>query len=288
MAATNNRAPSNGSQGRHKTDVAALLNHPDFLKFKENIQKSVQKLSERLHLAETRCKTLEDQNKSLKEKVEKLEEKSSLKNREEVRNILRFSGVPEQEEDNEDTKETVAELIKAKMKLRVKTQDIDVVQRLGVQKTDQERPRTLQVKFNNTWTRRAVYQARVQLQNVEDRIYVNEILTKENSNIYFESRQMKKKKLIHSCWTWMGDVFVKKHKNSEAQMVEKMNQLAYFTGPRQQNSVPEIQSEMSNEMSISSASDTSDDSQIEARQRSEMSDSLTFSANSRTGHTTSS
>ena len=45
-------------------------------------------------------------------------------------------------------------------------------------------------------------------------IYINENLTKINSDIFFRARVLRKDKLIHICWTSNGITFIKLQENS--------------------------------------------------------------------------
>ena len=74
------------------------------------------------------------------------------------------------------------------------------------------RPRPILIKFNNNWDRRKVYLGRLGLRHVENArgIFINEDLTKQMSELFYNARQAKKNGLIRQCWTEGGILSVRK------------------------------------------------------------------------------
>ena len=67
------------------------------------------------------------------------------------------------------------------------------------------KPRAIIAKFISFRARQRVYEARKKSSN----IFVSEDLTLNRANIMFTARGMKKKGLIHSCWSKDGRLFVR-------------------------------------------------------------------------------
>ncbi len=85
------------------------------------------------------------------------------------RNNLRITGL---NEEYEDTRGKITSFLKDNLKLKIKKDDVSTAERIAVRRkrTDQVqenvRPRTILVKFNNHWFRRAVYRERFQLKDL--------------------------------------------------------------------------------------------------------------------------
>jgi hypothetical protein len=87
-----------------------------------------------------------------------------------------------------------------------KKPSINAVQKIEAKGLQNEESRFL-VTFNSIWEARMIYRDRfIALQNSS--IYISEDLTKEEASIFYLTRQMKKRNLIHATWTENGDIFI--------------------------------------------------------------------------------
>lgn len=195
---------------------------------KEAMDNSLQDINTRLHM-------IEDNNKILNEKTQELTvENLGLKNRlraaedalrtvelnERAHNIiisgLRESSYAERSTDSSATnspqaeshaavERTVLDVINNKLNVEAKPENIAVAYRLKKGQKDSTRP--IFVKFTSRKVRDAVYSARKKLDG--QNIYISEHLTKENSDLLFKARQLKRDGQIFSTWSRGGLVYIK-------------------------------------------------------------------------------
>lgn len=152
---------------------------------------------------------LEQENTTLKTKIDKLELALDTSEQYSRRNCLRISGVPE---TNTCTDDYVCELANA-VGVDLKIEDIDRSHRLGKPMsaaTNQTKPRDIVVKFVSYRTRAQFYKARVQTKTKGYKgIFVNEHLTKARATLLFEARRRVKSKQLASAWSMDGTVMIK-------------------------------------------------------------------------------
>ena len=129
------------------------------------------------------------------------------------RNCLIFAGLTE-EDEGENTDELVRGVCKEKLDIDLDVSDIDRSHRLGTalrrREGDQRsgRPRNLIVKFTNYRAREKVYGARMKLRKFDQKIFINENLTKERSQLFWKIKKANKNK-DHQIWTQDGTIVVK-------------------------------------------------------------------------------
>ncbi len=214
----------------------------EYKKIHNDLNIELQKrLMERIHVVESRCTALEAENKHMKttikrheEELEKMKTTLQQKEKQQKRNNLKVSGV--QEEENENTKEKVRNFLRDSLKLEIKADDIQCAERMGVRRKQEPNARRTQttsrpilIKFNNYWVRREVYRERFQLKSLKDRVFINEDLPPEQATLFFEARQLVKKNILASAWTWEGDVYVKvKKDDKKGELVKNLTMLSYY------------------------------------------------------------
>ena len=201
--------------------------------------------------------------------ITELKQHSQLHEKVAKRNNIKIDGLAEDNEETPtNTVEKVSSFIKSNMHLDIKKGDILSAERLGIRKTDADKPRRILVQFSSVWKKKDVCRNRRLLKDITPKVYINEELTKENAAIYFQARQMVKTKELWSTYTIDGDIYVKKNKEEKkGKKIKELMELAYFTG---QQSANETETEIS-DSSVSSAS-------ISVRQRMELSSSSTSTA----------
>ena len=111
--------------------------------------------------------------------------------------------------------------------------DISVAHRLPKPKasTHSSGPRPMMVRFTNRKSRAAVLAAKKKLRHDRNnKIYINEHLTKHSSEIYAEARKMLKNHRIAGAWTRNCNVYVKalESKGSKISMIDSVDALRNF------------------------------------------------------------
>ena len=120
---------------------------------------------------------------------------------------MRIYGMEERYHEN--IFEAVIKLFQSDMDLATQPADIDRIHRLGKKKSNGQ-PRPVLVKFATYRQRNFVFKAKSRLKNYSGgRLFVNEDLTKERSNLFFSARKLKKEKKIQDAWTFDGQIIVK-------------------------------------------------------------------------------
>ena len=98
--------------------------------------------------------------------------------------------------------------------------------RTDTQPTDQTHdagtPTKMIVTFNSIWEVRSIYQERVQaLRN--SNIYISEDLYKDEAFLFYQARQLKKKKYITNCWTEEGQIYIVEQPGTSPKILNKMD-----------------------------------------------------------------
>ena len=166
----------------------------------QKIHKKIKELKDLLQERESRIKDLEKKVGSLETRSENLEQYTR-------RNSLRIHVLKESE--HEDVFEDIINLFKNDMALDTQPSDIDRIHRLGKKKPSGQ-PRPVLVKFATYRQRNLVFTAKSRLKNYNrGKIYVNEALTQERSELFFQARKLKREKKIQDSWTYDGRVILK-------------------------------------------------------------------------------
>ena len=148
---------------------------------------------------------LNDKNKyisTLEERIDELEQYSR-------RNCLIFTGIPEK--DEEKTDEIIFDIAKKQLNIELQNSDIDRSHRIpgGPRRRDNEKPRNIVVKFSTYNARRRVFEQKSKLKSRNNRIFINEQLTKKRSELYFEARKLVKTGKVKQAWTYDGRVLIR-------------------------------------------------------------------------------
>lgn len=90
-------------------------------------------------------------------------------------------------------------------------------------------PRPIVVTFASKMVRDRVYALRKALhKDRTSKIYINEHLTKPNSEIFARARKLVKDKKLLSAWTWNGHVYLKRGENSGPTRVQNLLDLEKY------------------------------------------------------------
>ena len=88
------------------------------------------------------------------------------------------------------------------------------------------------VTFNSIWDVKAIYRERIRaLKNSQ--IYISEDLFREESKLYFLSRCLKKRKLIHSTWTEEGTVFIRESQQKLPRILRNDDKILQLETPQE-------------------------------------------------------
>ena len=117
---------------------------------------------------------------------------------------------------NESSEELTTYIIKLcsdKLNITVTSSDISTAHRLRLPSSQSgthtpQYPPSIIVRFTNRRTRDSIYRARTQLKGTK--IFINEQLSTANNLIFKKAREMKKMKAIFTCWSFNGEVFVRR------------------------------------------------------------------------------
>lgn len=148
---------------------------------------------------------LEEENKKLRDRVEKLELAMDESEQYSRRNSLRLSNIAETPDENTDQLvHRVAEIIGANLS----PGDIDRSHRVG--KRGGKPHRDIIVKLSTYRARERLFKNRSKLKNSElNGTFINEDLTKPRSELLYQARLRVKSKLLLGAWSSDGRILVK-------------------------------------------------------------------------------
>ena len=117
----------------------------------------------------------------------------------------------EQRVTRRDTVQAVVNCCNSKLGANISENDIQSSYRIP----SKSGPRPIVVSFTSKMVRDRVYALRKSLhKDRSSKIFINEHLTKPNSEIFARARKLVKDKKLSSAWTWNGHVYFKKGENS--------------------------------------------------------------------------
>ena len=130
------------------------------------------------------------------------------------------------------TDKTIIGIAKQAMKVDLPPGDIDRSHRLpggggGALRPGVKAPRNLIIKITKYNARRTIYEKRKSLKGYKDRIFVNEHLTKNRSELYYETRQLHKKGKIKQTWTQDGRILIRNNDDRVQQILSRINLQLY-------------------------------------------------------------
>ena len=183
-------------------------------------------------------------NNILTEKVTNLEEKSTINSKLQTINIEKINELSnnnvsellltninssdnENDIDNIDYSITnnLIKLFEEKLEVIVNKSDIaNIIKIKNLKKTDDNIITDKYIiKFNNSTIRYDLLKNRKKFKNSD--IYLNENLSKENSNIFYNTRTLYRNSKIAGTWTFHGSVYIQIKKNSENIKINSIDHL---------------------------------------------------------------
>ena len=202
-----------------KVDVRSMKDK--FLNMKDVI---IKRLQEENALLRSRCSKLEDKVVSPESSVNQVEQYGRRNN---------ISDIPDAAAATDELEDTVTSIMED-VDVIVQNGDIEACHRIG--KSDQKTTskKTI-VRFINCKYCKKVLVNRKNLININsemkynfsrnNKIFINENLTRTNESIAFCGRNFKRNSKIHSCFTTDGIAFIKKTEKSKTFKVHHMNDL---------------------------------------------------------------
>ena len=201
-----------------KVDVRSMKD--EFLNMKDVI---IKRLQEENALLRSRCSKLEDKVVSLESSVNQVEQYGR-------RNNIVISGIPDDVADD-DLEDAVTSIMED-VDVIVQNGDIEACHRIGKSDQKTSSKKTIVRFINRKYCKKALVN-RKKLININsemkynfsrnNKIFINENLTRANESIAFCGRKLKRNSKIHSCFTRDGIVFIKKTEKSKAFKVHHMN-----------------------------------------------------------------
>lgn len=170
-------------------------------------QKQIKEHEFKLHQLERKIQEQEIKLNTCQQKVNAEDRKKRME-------ILRVEGLPQ---DLKSAEEKFVEIIKEKMKIDLNSSNAEHPEVVFYEENRPTNPRPGEmkqngksikiVKFTNIWKRREVYNLRSQLKNTE--IFLNEDLDREERQIFYQCRMLKKQGKITATWTKEMKIIVK-------------------------------------------------------------------------------
>ena len=129
------------------------------------------------------------------------------------------SGEPPKSEINRVEKAVFA-LFNDELNANIQESDISVMHYLPLKRSDKNKnkPKDIIVRFTNRRAKNSVMAKRYILgnrksdrtnQETKPAIYINEHLTKTNATLFYETRRLRKEKLINNAWTFNCKIYVR-------------------------------------------------------------------------------
>ncbi len=162
-----------------------------------------------------------EENENLRIKLDQLEQYRYEKN-------LRIVGMPDTESTEDDEKKNIVKFAKDVLKLKLKTNDITEIQRMGKKSTTKP-SRDLIVKFKKKATCDSFYKERKRTpESTSPKVYINEHITSYRSNLFYAARKLVKSKKLHSAWSQHGNILIRKDESDQPKQIYSHKDLAVF------------------------------------------------------------
>lgn len=199
---------------------------------------------------------LNEKNVKLNERLEYCETKILENERVNNRNFLVIQGLPESSysekaapavdqdaatadnppESQSSVETTVINFIQNELAIPITSDQVNTAYRIkatnrpkrGHANSNNTSVRPIIVELTNTKIRNTIISSRRKLKDAGKKIYISEKLTKMDSEIFFEARKCVRAKLIASCWTFNGQVFIRR-KPGPGQKSERITSVAELT-----------------------------------------------------------
>ena len=178
---------------------------PIFKQMQDNFKEILEQYQIELSLRDEKIKGLEATIDMLKTnqmvntvKLDTLEQSQRMNN-------LIIHGISENEEEH--TSDLVIKTIKEELDINLEKEDIDDSYHIGKSETSYKSGTPILVKFTKRNVRSQIYKAKFKLRSRKNSIYINEDLTKKNSELYTKVRALRKEGIILKTWTQNAKIY---------------------------------------------------------------------------------
>ena len=96
--------------------------------------------------------------------------------------------------------------------------------------------RSATIVFSNYWKRTMCYDRRTQLKG--SNIFITEDLNPEESKLFYECRQLRKRRIIQNTWTRNNKIYIRRSFNSDSQQIDKISDLDQLNLDPQPTAIP--------------------------------------------------
>ena len=182
------------------------------------------------------------QTQELKTKLDELEQQQYV-------NDVKIVGLPDTQCDEEEEKQKVIKFARDTLELNLKPTDIVRLQRLG-KCSDAKPTRNLIVRFRKNSTRTDFYQHRKKTfvnPDPKANVYINDRVTDHRSNLLYAARRLAKSNRIHSAWTQLGNVLIRKTEADKPIEIRSHHDLAEFRDFELTEDISDVEEETSDE-----------------------------------------
>ncbi|XP_073967506.1 uncharacterized protein [Choristoneura fumiferana] len=225
-----------------REDMGELKNHIKHLtSCMENCVARLDDCDKRLACSDAKIRALEERDLEgslLRQGVVQLEERFNAQAQYGMQNEIEVQGI------NEHTNENLFHIIKVaatKIGMELDETDVDDVSRVGPnrgsgsQLSEPSAPRPVVLRFvrhmkRQEFLKAAKYRRNITTEDIEvsgrrNKIFFNEMLTKENRWLFRRARQEKSTQGFKYCWTSNGHIFIRKRKGGPAIAIQGASDL---------------------------------------------------------------
>ncbi len=185
----------------------------------EQLETDLKKKSRRIERLEFENHQKECQIKTIKLQMDESEQHG-------YDHCLQLVGLPECKEDSDDTKQII-KMTKDKLGIKIKSNDLEEVKRLG--KKRDTKMRNVEMKFKDKSLRDKVFECRkksITDSNPKNNVYINDKLTRHRQSLLYAARNLVKSKKLFAAWAQHGNILVRKKEDSKIVEVKDHSDLS--------------------------------------------------------------
>lgn len=247
----------------------------DNKKWRDEMRSEMKSITHKVNTLEKRIHRMESNNQHAQGEIAALHNNVHELQQNALALDIIIKGLPEIEQDDTQLAELVAAVFTT-LGCRPLLSQVNTATRLGKRNdnnnanTTKYRAVLLQMKTNDGKKQLMDAKRKKELQCSEvmfnnqpigdaaKKIYFDERLSKYMSDLHYEARQLKQKKLCHSVWIRGGSLFIRKKQSSEPKKITNLEQLRMLS-KRSRKSTPVNDDDESDEYLSGSSEDTASD-----------------------------
>ncbi len=189
----------------------------------EELKATIKKKDRHIEKLQWDIQCQDKQTQELRTKLDELEQQQYV-------NDVKIVGLPDTQCDEEEEKQKVIKFARDTLELNLKPTDIVHLQRLG-KCSDAKPTRNLIVRFRKNSIRTDFYQRRKKTfvnPDPKANVYINDRVADHRSNLLNAARRLAKSNRIHSAWTQLGNVLIRKAEADKPIEIRSHHDLAEF------------------------------------------------------------